>query len=375
MNMNESGSRLLSRRQLAVMGWVALLSPLIRQVPGSVAPLAGRASWLCGALALPPVLLLGLLLDRLLHRAGEGEGLAELFLRALGPTAGRGALLLYALWLLFYTGCALRSGADRFSSAVFPGSRYAVFLLVMAILCAMAALGPLKVLSRCAQVAAPVLLAVLVLALLGTLPRVDWGELLPLRRADLPGALKGALPVADTLGVAAYLGFLAGETERGSVLRTILRPLAILLPVITLLCVTAVGTFGAGLTGRMNYPFFVMVRDVRVFRLLERVEALVIAQWVSTDFVFLSLLLHVSVRLLRAIFPGTGRRPLTLLCVLCAVAAAFLCAPTAFSLTWLRQTVMPLGNAVLLYAGIPLLWVAERLRCGRAAPRKDAGPR
>jgi hypothetical protein len=36
----------------------------------------------------------------------------------------------------------------------------------------------------------------------------------------------------------------------------------------------------------MNYPFFAMIRNVRIFRSVERIEALVVALWVAPDFVW-----------------------------------------------------------------------------------------
>ena len=61
--MDVDRARGLTRRQLSLLVWCAMISPLIRHVPGA----AGKGSWLTGLLTLPGALLLGLLLLRCCH--------------------------------------------------------------------------------------------------------------------------------------------------------------------------------------------------------------------------------------------------------------------------------------------------------------------
>ena len=48
----------------------------------------------------------------------------------------------------------------------------------------------------------------------------------------------------------------------------------------------------------MNYPFFAMIRSVRIIKSVERIEALVVALWVAPDFVLVSMLLIIASRTL-----------------------------------------------------------------------------
>ncbi len=363
--MPEGKSKPLTRRQFAVMCWVALISPIIRQSPRPLVIEAGRAAWLSAAAAVPLLALLLLFLRRLLRDLSPGEGLGDVFCRALGDLGGRLALFVYALWLLVYTGYVLRAGADRFVAAVYPNSRPAVFILVMAALGTVAALGRLKALARCAEAAQPVLIAVFLLVFLCALPDADWDNLLPVSRQDILPVGRAALTVTNATGIAVYSAFLMGQAEPGGVVRPLLWPLAQLLLLITLLCIATVGRFGAELTSQMSYPFFVMIRDVHVFKLLERVEALVIAQWVIADFVLVSLLLHVCSENLSRAFSGSRESSRVLwvaVCVLAAVLAAFVCAPTAFDLLPLSLEAMPFSSAALIFVGLPLIFLIGRLR-------------
>lgn len=363
--MPEKNGAPLSRRQLGILLLSVMVSPLIRQVPGAMTLPAGRGVWLSALLCLPGAALLGAFLGALLKNRGPGEGLGELLCRCFGNVPGRAAAALFALWLIFYAGFVLRAGADRFVSAVYPESPVWLFMAVMLLLCLPAGLGKLKTLARCAQIIAPALGLVFAVVFVFCFQNVETDNLWPLRPEDLAGAGPGALPLLTTLSVGAHLTFAAGETEPGALGKTFALPLLALAGLGLLLCVTTVGTFGAELTERMNYPFFVMIRSIRIFNVLERVEALVVAQWVAADFLLLGTLLHIAPGALSlALFGPGGKRPRWTgwLCAALLGVSGWLCAPTAFTLRWVARTVVPAGNALLVFGLLPLAFVIGKMR-------------
>lgn len=337
----------ISRRQLSILLFVSALSPLIRQTPGMAVQSAGGAVWLSALLALAPLPLAGLLLGRLTRKRLPGEGLGGVLLRVFGRFGGTAAVLFYTGWTLFYAGFVLRAGADRFVTAVYPGSRPWLFMAVMAVLCVPACLGRLKTLGRCAEIALPLLALVFLFVFLFCLPGLDAANLAPLSRETVMDAARGTLWLLSTMSVLLLLAFLSDRTEPGPLAASFNRPLLALGALAALLCVTVVGTFGASLTAEMHYPFFVMIRCIRIFRLLERVEALVVAQWVVTDFLLLGALLQSAAGNLTLCFPKLDRRRgvVALSCLALACAAGALCAPTAFLLRELSRTLVPIASA------------------------------
>ena len=261
----------ISRRQLSILLFVSALSPLIRQTPGMAVQGAGGAVWLSALLALAPLPLAGLLLGRLTRKRLPGEGLGGVLLRVFGRFGGTAAVLLYTAWTVFYAGFVLRAGADRFVTAVYPGSRPWLFMAVMAVLCVPACLGRLKTLGRCAEIALPLLALVFLFVFLFCLPGLDAANLAPLSRETVMDAARGTLWLLSTMSVLLLLAFLSDRTEPGPLAAPFNRAFLALGLLAALLCVTVVATFGAKLTAEMHYPFFVMIRCIRIFRLLERV--------------------------------------------------------------------------------------------------------
>jgi len=362
--MDEEKRSILTRRQLLSLGWVALLSPVIRQLPRTAVHMGGEGSWLSPLFALPLLLLYIWLLHGLLKNRREGEGLQHQICRALGKLPGRGLLLAYSAWVVFYMGFVLRAGADRFIAAVYPNSQPALFILILAGLGLMAGLGRLKVLSRCAEVVQPLLIFSLLLIIWSALPKIEMENLLPLGREELRPALIGALPVANTLCFTVYAAFLEHRVEPGRVGRSLLLPLLGTLGLVLLLGIVTIGSFGPSLTGAMRHPFFVLIRDVRLFNLLERIEAMIIVQWVLTDFVLVALFCHVAASNLCFIFGGgeERRRLFAVGVTAVAVAVGFLCAPTSFALQNMAEHLIPRLHFLFLFILLPLVFLIGKAR-------------
>ena len=331
----------LTLSQYRALIFCSMLSPLIRQLPAGVVGLAGRSSFLSALLGLLPAL--GVLW--LLCRLSRGVFPGELLPRALGKAPGRFILGVFGLWLAFYGGFVLRAGADRFMAAVYPEGRVALFMAVMLLILLPAAAGRTKTVCRMAELLLGAMAALFLVVFVFALPGVDAKNLFPLE-AELPSVLRGALPVSDTLLVSVWLLFLGGEREEGALFGVFARPIAALALIGALLCLTTVGSFGAALTEKMNYPFFVMIRGVRIFHLLERIEAVIAAQWVAADFLLLAALSHAAGEALRlAIAPKKARRGFSLASLALMALAGWLCAPTAFALRELARTTVPVLNA------------------------------
>ena len=362
--------------QWFAMGSLLILGPLLRLLPRLAAQEAGRAAWLAGLTALPPLLGYTAFLSRLWMRRREGTGLAELTLELLGEKGGRTVLALYALWLSFYGGFILRSGATRLVVGIYPQASAQPFIWSMGLLCLLAALGSARTLGRFAKVLLPLVGGILLLTLLLAFRGVERGNLLPVTIRDLPGLLRAAVPVLDVLGLGLflpqfYLGLVDG---RGELLPRYLRWLGIQLGLMTLLIYTVLGNFGAELVTQLTHPFFTLVRNLVLFRSLERVEALVINCWVFPDFLLVSLCVYAAQYCLRLALgeqpradrgsrlePG-GKRWLIFLCGAACLLFGATLGSDLVRLRALSDRVVPALNLTFSYLTLPLLLAVGKIR-------------
>jgi hypothetical protein len=351
----------ISHRQLLALSFLCLLSPTIRRVPRIVVSVAGYASWLSTLLAFLPLVLLIFFMCSFLKTKSRGVGLAELFLRALGVPVGKLVLLLYSLWLLLYDSFLLRSGAHRFVSTIYPHAQPWVFVAVMLVLCLIAALGSLRALSRAATVFRPLLLAAFVIILLFALQNVDFSSFLPLNRTDVVPVLTGALPLVNAGSIVAYLAFFMGHVDGPPPKRPLICWLLVFVVLTTLICLITVGVFGPEFVSKSHNAFFIMVRDISILNTVERVEAVVVALWVFTDFVLETALLLIVVgnlRLCLNIAPHPDRKP----GVFDFTHGRWLISRDSFALVWFSETLVPKLNLGFVFIGLPVIWLIGKLR-------------
>ena len=366
--------RMVTRKQFAAAIFTGLLSPLMRVLPRSSVLLAGKAAWLSVAPAFLALLALMALMNALRRALLPGEGMANLLLRVLGPWFGRLALLLYAAWFLFYAGFLLRSGAERLTATVYQQSAVTPFIVVMLALCLLAALGTLRATVRTAVLLRAILLMALGVVSVFSLSNLEPGNLFPLTLSDGPGIVLGALPILTVGGVAALFSFLNAYVEPAAQpVRWTVPPLALFALVALLLCFEAVGTFGAALTARLSYPFFTMIRDVSIFHIAQRIEAVVIALWVYADFILCALLLRCAGEALRTLLGLPKPEGLPLFSLrrgrwlfwlegALAYAAARLIAPSAAELVIWTETRVPFLMNCFVFGGFSLVWLVGRMR-------------
>ena len=353
-----TGKDSISGRQAVAAGFVAVLSPLIRRFPRVLAATAGRTAWLSAAFTALPAAAVIAAVYFLYRRQSAPTGFGTLLEKSLGRVVGRAVTLLYTLWILFYAGFLLRSGAGRFISTVYPGAAPWLFVVTMALLCGCAAMGRLAPIARAAMIFRPLLIAVFALAALLTLKDIDFGLLVPVTAADLLPNGCAALQTANVLSIALYLLFLGDRTEARLRLRELLPWLAALLFIIGAMTACCIGMFGPELTAKLTFPFFMLVRDVTLLGSLERIEPVVIALWVFSDFILLSLLLTIAGHNLRSCFgrgagngrPLSGGRWLSLVCIAAAAAVGLTVAPDLRTFELLSETLVPLVNAVFVFA-------------------------
>lgn len=372
----ENGKNTITRYQLLCLGFLALLSPIIRLLPQQVVAIAGAHAWLSGLLALLPTLLLLALVLRFLRSAQPSEGFGELFIRVLGRPLGISAIVLFTLWLLFYTAFALRSAADRYIACAYYNTSPAVFVVIMLLLALVPALGRFRALGRTAESLFPLLALVLIIVFAFSFGDVDPLMLYSPVAAYLPSLLEGVPLVANVFSLAVYIGFLEGRIEnKASRKKTVMIWLGLMTAAVVLLCVLIVGCFGPELTARLNYPFFVMVRNISLFSFLERLDSVVLALWVISDFVLVSAMLFIVVSNLRLCFgysqnSDAGEKTLSLkkgrwiiwLCAAALLALALLIAPDAKTLAMLSHRLVPTVNNAFTFGLLPLIIVIGLIR-------------
>lgn len=363
------------RENLMRAAWVlAMMVPALRLLPRQSALYAGRSVWLSPLIAIPVLLLYLWFLAAFSKKRQSGETFPDYIVRCLGRPFGKITVAILALWAMLYAGFLLRAEAERFVLTVYPSAKPWFFVAVMAIMGIFGAAAPPKQLARCAKVLLPFVFGVLLLALILALPSANLNAILPVTLTDAPGILMGAVPVINvcTASLAAILLFSGGaksEIIGGKSYAGFLVTTCVLLSVV---CVLTVCIFGDVVTSRLNYPFFSMVRNIKIGNTIQRVDALVVAVWVAPDFILISALLSIAARFARSLFGyhesdgakglfANGRYFAIIAAAIAAAAAVFI-AKDYFALEKISHSTVPLINLTLSLLVLPAIYLAGKAR-------------
>ena len=357
------GNESLTRRQLLAMLFCGALATTIRPLPGNLVMVAGNASWVSAVMAIPVAVAYVFFIGLLFKNRQDGEGLAELIIRILGNAAGKALIIIYTAWLIFFSAVVMRAGSESFASTIYPASRPRIFVILMLMLATIAAIGRVRALARFAELLRPLLLFLFLFVLIFGLKNVNTDNLLPVSILDTVSIVKGTAIYANTVGVMTFLLFMGKyvKPDSGSS-KAHAKTIAGAMLIISFLITEALASLGAELTVKLNNPFFIMVRDLSVLNTVERIEAIVVAFWVLTDYIFISCIMVIcsdNLALCLGI-PKKAWLPLLLFAALAVLTSAI--APVSFALNIYTNRIVPVIAAGFSFGVLPALLVIGKLR-------------
>ncbi len=361
--MRKSTKDTITADQLTSLAFTGLLSPLIWLIPHTAAESAGTAAVFSPLFAIPPLAVLVFLTFSFARRRTSEEGLADMIIRCLGNGLGRAVCALLILWFVFYAAVSLRTSAERFLSTIFPGGSLWVFMPITLGISVIGAAGRVRSLASSSQIFFRLIIFVLVVVFAFTLPQISRYNLLPYTYLDIPPAALGGLAVANAISPAIYVLFLAHKVKDSRInKKSILAHTGLMLVISFLMIITVIGNFGVAFTNTMQNPFFTMIRNISIFNVVERWEAVVVAMWVLTDFIFLSVLLTISKTLTRVVIPVKKDGLILGVISVAVFLLGMFMESNAFSFAKISQNICPTVNAVVVFGLLPLVWIVGFLR-------------
>lgn len=353
----------ITKRQLMALMFVCMLSPTIRLLPLRAVQTSGKSAWLAAPVALAVGILYVYMMEYLTKNRGDDEGLSELIIRALGNTAGRIVLGIFSVWFILYCGFVLRVSSERMLSSVYVNGNSAMFILLTLFVSFIAARGKIKSLARTGQVFATIIIFMLAAVIVFSIKDVKKEYLLPVTYMDTGKILIAALPIIDILGGYAYFLFLDDHTiKQGHDLKTAIKWVSLLGVVIFMIVFVTIGNLSAQIVVKNTSPFFIMIRNIVIFGIVERIEAVVIALWVLCDFLYIAALLVICKKLSGKV---TGVKKVNKLlwpitAAVCVI--AFFISKSVFQLRIYSEWIAPIGNTFLSFAVIPIILLIGRIR-------------
>lgn len=353
----------ITRRQLAAASSVGLLSPAIRLLPLHAVQLAGRVSWVSALISIPLGALYVLMLEKAMEKRAEGEGLSDIIFKCIGRTAGRILIGIFAVWFTLYCGFVLRSAAERLLSSVYANGSAGFFMVITLLAAVIAASGQLKSIARTGQAFVFIIWGVLIVSIALSAADIKKENLLPVTYLDLPNVLLGTLPVMDIIGGYTFFLFLGDNvTIKEGYKKTAVKWSLLFGVTLFAIVFVTIGAESAGYLIHNKNPFFVMIRNASFFGIAERIESVVVAIWVLSDFLFLSLLLVIARKTCGIALRVQNDKPLLYPIAAVSYAAAELLARNSFELIAYSRWIVPISSMIIVFVIIPAVLLIGKAR-------------
>ncbi len=348
------GKAEISFRQFAMSAFAASFAPASRIIFNYPLREAYRMCWLAPLAAFLPLVGIAWALKKLLEgEAGLAEAMRSLLGRRLGGLLG----LLLAAWMLFCAGVIVASSGERMVSTVYNTGSPAFFSLTMLALACLAAAGKRRFAVRTMELCALLLALTLGFVYMMALPDVKSWYLLPVNVLEAGKVFKAALPIVGTGSVWVFLSFLGGYSGEAFKMKTAVLWIAAYSVMLMLHAAATVGVLGPETALTRQFAFFVMISNVSVFEIFERIEPTVVMLWLITDMSFVTMMIMAAAEPVKRL---VGAKKAALLSFPLVYAAGRAAGRNSFELSEFIDSFYPwisLGIAV----GVPLVLLLAKI--------------
>lgn len=217
-----------------------------------------------------------------------GQTFIEFSQQVLGKWLGRLVILPYLVYWMVTLGNLLRSTMNFLIMALFQNTPITVIIIVYIIVIAYAvASNGITTLARCAEVLGPLIVLMILCTYFLSVSNLDFNFLLPVVADSGPLRLfRGAFSVielyADSYLLVMVYGFL-NKQER--VIPRIYWGYFFAVGLMILTTQFILMTFGPGVSAKMEYPLYELVRYIEVGEFIQRIEVVMIGMWIFSSFI------------------------------------------------------------------------------------------
>ncbi len=292
----------ISVRQLVIIFVMLTISPSIRIFPQLTTQIAGKAAWLSPVVGVIPMIFLILIVSSFYKKNGS-DNLGDIFCKVLGKIPGRIVCFIYLIWIIILTSLYIRYYAERILSSIMPHTSIVFLVSVMLIIEYYGLSGGLTPLARVNELIFIIYMVIFVLITILSLPQIKYENLMNVGYLDAWPVIKSSYATFTVWGYFIFVFFFSDEvnnkekTKKYSIQGLIC---VFIIGVITL--VLTVGALGAHIVPHIPLPFFIVVKNISILNSIDRMESILLALWVLSDFIIISFFVYISLSILKSIF-------------------------------------------------------------------------
>lgn len=284
----------LSSRQVMFLVANMVFATEVQFVPAILTKYAGQDAWVVVLIVTVLGILFGIPIISLGLRF-PGKNPVEYGMELLGKWVGRALGMILSLFFFFVAATAVRELADHLVIAVMPNTPLVVFIALYVFAIAYGVYLGLEVFARACEILYPLFLIALIGGSLFLFPVANWELLKPFLEHSPLELMRGAVNMLSFYGEGLAILFLIPYMRHPEQAPGLNLKITLLLNIpILIMVMLQIAIFGDVENSRMLFPSFELVKMISVAGFFERVEAFLLAFWVTTVCLKVSLLYYTA---------------------------------------------------------------------------------
>ncbi len=281
----------VSLRQIAYMYILITIAPILRQIPNALAYQAGRGGYLSplwSTLGIIPIT--GIIIS--LIKSFPGLNFYELMETILGKVLAKILIFSYLIWFILTIATKLNSFSLTLQFTLMPRTKTSFFVVIIGILVLYSLAKGVKTIFRFAEfIVGPILILFLILFAFA-ISKIRPDYLIPIATNNLPDTIlasKNVLAVGGYIIIALFFADKYGLRVSKKNISKLWAAAGIFIITTFLITLFTYGVSGADLTATLPFPFYITVKSISLFNVLERLEVLITLLCIISDFISISI--------------------------------------------------------------------------------------
>lgn len=262
-------------------------------LPRQVAETTGQDGWITVILGGVISFLNYYIITRLARRFPE-DTLVEISNKVVGKYIAFILLLLFWLYMLFINAMSLRIFGEVVKMTLLIKTPVEVIIISILILALWLVRGGIEPIVRFVGIIFPIIIITVIIVIGFAVPRTDFSNLLPIMRTSPSELLKGVYTASYSYsGYESVLLIIPFIKNSGSMLKSGVIAFAIIIAIYVSLVVISLCRFGVTDVKLLIWPTLTTIRSIEVpGSFIERLEGVVMAQWILLAFTTIVPLLY-----------------------------------------------------------------------------------
>lgn len=339
--------RKISIRQATFLFLTIAFTPSIRIIPVYTAERAKQAAWLAPSVGAVMLILLSFIWQAF-YRKFKDHSLMDIYSDIMGSFTGKILAVIQLIWMVLLTALYVRYFGIRLIGSIYPNMSISIFLVSMLIVIVYTLRYGLATLARLNEIVLPILGGVFYILVILMIPSFKSKLLTPITYRSILPVLNANIGI---MGIMAYFTFLFifGDkiNNKEKIKRMGISASLFLLIALTAIIAITLGAFSYSVVQRTQLPFLTAVKQISLFNTLERIESVVVATWVISDFVLISFFTICTMRTLKSLFKLSDTKPFISIYMIFIYLLSMFLANSVFEMEKLSEIFFIPGNIAL----------------------------